>query len=44
LDGHLSSQGFNSAISSISSNLIKGALAVHKEVVPPLCRAILNNF
>lgn len=32
LDGHLTSQNFNSSISSISSNLIKGALAVHKEV------------
>ena len=32
LDGHLSSQNFSQNIITISSNLIKGALAVHKEV------------
>jgi dynein heavy chain len=32
LDGHLSSQNFNHSVMSISSTLIKGALAVHKEV------------
>lgn len=32
LDGHFSSAGFNTAVSSISSSLIKGALALHKEV------------
>lgn len=32
LDGHLTSQGFSSSVLSISSTLIKGALAVHKEV------------
>ncbi|RYH29930.1 hypothetical protein EON65_06785 [archaeon] len=32
LDGHLVSQNFNSNVQSISSALIKGALAVHKEV------------
>ena len=32
LDGHLNSQGFSNAVLSISSTLIKGALAVHKEV------------
>jgi dynein heavy chain, axonemal len=32
LDGHLSSQGFASNVQSISSTLIKGALALHKDV------------
>eukprot|EP01033_Poteriospumella_lacustris_P003465 gene3469-2562_t len=32
LDGHLTSQGFSHSVMSISSTLIKGALAVHKEV------------
>eukprot|EP00981_Chlorochromonas_danica_P012313 scaffold4815_cov184-Ochromonas_danica.AAC.1 len=32
LDGHLVSQGFNATVQAISSTLIKGALAVHKEV------------
>lgn len=32
LDGHLLSQSFSGAIQSISSTLIKGALALHKEV------------
>jgi dynein heavy chain len=32
LAGHLLSQGFNGAVSSISSALIKAALAVHKDV------------
>ena len=32
LNGHLSSGGFSPAISATSSNLIKGALALHKEV------------
>jgi dynein heavy chain len=32
LDGHLSSQNFSTQIQGISSTLIKGALAVHKEV------------
>eukprot|EP01040_Poterioochromonas_malhamensis_P020936 gene20936-25139_t len=31
LDGHLTSQGFSHSVMSISSTLIKGALAVHKE-------------
>ena len=32
LDGHLNSQGFSNNVISISSTLIKGALALHKEV------------
>lgn len=32
LDGHLTSQGFTSSVQAISTTLIKGALAVHKEV------------
>ena len=32
LDGHLSNNGFTGAISNLSSQMIKGALALHKEV------------
>jgi dynein heavy chain len=32
LDGHFASSGFNTTVCAISSSLIKGALAVHKEV------------
>jgi dynein heavy chain len=32
LDGHFNSQGFSGSVCAISSTLIKGALAVHKEV------------
>jgi dynein heavy chain len=32
LDGHLLSGGFNQSITMVSSSLIKGALAVHKDV------------
>jgi len=32
LNGHLLSQGFNAAVSAVSSQLIKAALAVHKDV------------
>lgn len=32
LDGHLQSQNFSQSVQAVSSTLIKGALAVHKEV------------
>ncbi|CAE7772764.1 ODA11, partial [Symbiodinium microadriaticum] len=41
LDGHLSG-GFPQTVSSVSSNLIKGALAVHKEVTETFRKTAAN--
>ena len=42
LNGHLESGGFSPAVTAVSSNMIKGALAVHKEVAETFRKTVAN--
>lgn len=43
VSGHLNSQNFRSSVTSVTANLIKGALAIHKDVSDTF-RKTANNF